>query len=362
MAAKDKIHAMIERSRDVLLDACIENGAIVAANSDKEYFGNNVYFYRFVWPRDAAFTLVALDMLGVKDVHEKYYKWLLDRAEEFSQSGILYQNYHTHGPKHWMNLQPDSNGLTLWAIFHHARTTGTRPDKKLVKKLADGICSVWSGSRFRAETQDLWEERLAFPEYDEIHVYSAAMAYHGLLCADRLFTSSRWKKTAQQIKKAVLSSYDDNLGHFPRTSSSIISDTNYCVDASLTGLIFPAAIISSRDSRMVSTIKAIEKKLNRNGGIYRYEKDLYDGMIKNNKLLKKGAGAWPILNFWLSIYYSIKGDKKKAMKHYMWVIERVDDSLLIPEQVFENKLQQSISPLVWSHSMFIIASKHLGFL
>jgi GH15 family glucan-1,4-alpha-glucosidase len=73
---------------------------------------------------------------------------------------------------------------------------------------------------------------------------------------------------------------------------------------------------------------------------------------------RKGAGAWPLLNFWLSIYHSLSGNKGEAEKYYKWVLDNTND--LFPEQIFDNNLQISICPLVWSHVFFIIASNFLG--
>jgi glucoamylase len=351
-----KISRLIETSKEVLQDCCLENGAIVAINSDKEYFPNNVFFYRYVWPRDAAFTLVALDILEIKGIHEKYYKWLNERAEDFAKTGFLFQNYHTHGPKHWMNLQPDSNGLTLWAIYNHVSVSS--PDEAMVTKLAEGLSEMWSEDIFSRNTQELWEERTAYTDLNEMHLYSASIAYRGLKCADKMFPNKKWQAVAEKIKTSVLNSYDSELNFFPRTKSDIKSDVNYSVDSSLFSLIYPSMIIDPTDERMINTVNEIETKLQRNGGLRRNQFDVYDGMIGNNLLLKKGAGCWPILNFWASIYYSLKGDEEKAREYYNWVIDRVDD--YIPEQIFENNIQVSISPLAWSHSMFIIASKHLN--
>ncbi len=52
------------------------------------------------------------------------------------------------------------------------------------------------------------------------------------------------------------------------------------------------------------------------------------------------------------------GKKEEAMKYYNKVIDLVDK--YIPEQIFDNKIQKSISPLCWSHAMFVIATKELG--
>lgn len=75
--------------------------------------------YRYVWPRDASFVLVAADILKIRNIHKNFYNWGLDRAEEFSESGLLYQNYYPNDPKRQLAFQPDQNGAVLWSIYHH---------------------------------------------------------------------------------------------------------------------------------------------------------------------------------------------------------------------------------------------------
>jgi len=125
------------------------------------------------------------------------------------------------------------------------------------------------------------------------------------------------------------------------------------VDASLLGLVYPFEICSANDQRMVNTVNAMERKIVENGGVHRYEKDVYDGWMREGKLRRKGAGAWPLLNFWMSIYYEMRGEKEKAEKYNEWVLNRLN-SPYIPEQIFENELQKSVCPLVWAHAMFVI--------
>jgi GH15 family glucan-1,4-alpha-glucosidase len=131
------------------------------------------------------------------------------------------------------------------------------------------------------------------------------------------------------------------------------------IDASIIGLVYPFDVYDANDPKMVSSINEIENKLFINGGIHRYEHDEYDGWMYETLHRKKGAGAWPLLNFWISIYYSIKGEKENATKYYYWVLEKIKDSDYIPEQIFENDIQISVSPLLWSHSMFVLATNYL---
>jgi len=122
--------------------------------------------------------------------------------------------------------------------------------------------------------------------------------------------------------------------------------------------VWPSEIFSPKDPRIINTIKKIREKNEKNYGIYRYPNDKYDGMVNFGKLTLGGAGFWPLLNFWMSIYYSKLGDKKNASKYFNSVIKRVDK--YIPEQIFNNKKQISVLPLCWSHAMFVIAAKELG--
>ena len=128
------------------------------------------------------------------------------------------------------------------------------------------------------------------------------------------------------------------------------------------GLVYPNEVYDANDPRILSSIKEIEERLIINGGVHRYENDEYDGWMLEQRHRNKGAGAWPLLNFWLSIYYSIQGDRGKAEMYYNWVLEKMIGRDYLPEQIFENAIQVSVSPLLWSHTMFALASKQLGFI
>jgi GH15 family glucan-1,4-alpha-glucosidase len=351
-----KIQRLIETSKQVILDCALENGAIVAANCFKDYFPKEAKYYTYVWPRDASFTCVAADILGIKDMQERFFDWCLNRAEGFLDTGLFYENYFVNGLKASGRFQPDQTGAVLWAIWHHFKNDvkGLAKYKKLVEKAADGICSKWNKDHFTVVTNDLWEERLTFPDLKESFTYSLAACIGGLERANTLFPNKKWIKTAKEMRAQLEKHFD---GYFFRSFGKI-SDKR--IDASMLGLVYPFEIFEPDDKRIVATIKEIEKRLVINGGVHRYENDEYDGWICENMHRNKGAGAWSLLNFWMSIYYAKLGDKEKALQYYSWVLERVDK--FIPEQIFDNNIQVSVSPLCWSHAMFIIASKELGYL
>src|SRR5680860_128836 len=88
---------LIKASQNIILNCCLENGAIVAANSTKKSYPKEAKSYFYVWPRDAAFSCIALDILDVTDVQEKFFDWLIERAEGWQETGLFYEKYYTNG-------------------------------------------------------------------------------------------------------------------------------------------------------------------------------------------------------------------------------------------------------------------------
>src|SRR4030042_154743 len=239
---------LVNASLRVLRGCAVQNGAIVAADSDLPDCPRQVQDYRYVWPRDASFMCVAANRAGLRDFQEGFFHWLLYRAEGVRESGLLFQNYHVNGPKRWLALQIDQNGSVLWAIADFYREDFPTAIRDLVKLLADGIVSVWGEGFFTSLTQDLWEERYAYPELKQFHTYSLAACIKGLRCAALV--------------------------------EKLVGD--------------------------------IERFLVGKGGIRRYPLDAYDGHRRYGIDARRGGGAWPVLNFWMALVLSLRGDRNRA--------------------------------------------------
>jgi GH15 family glucan-1,4-alpha-glucosidase len=61
----------------------------------------------------------------------------------------------------------------------------------------------------------------------------------------------------------------------------------------------------------------------------------------------------------MSIYYSLCGDSENAREFFNQPLERIDK--YIPEQIFGDNSHPSVTPLIWSHAMFVIAAKFMGY-
>ena len=155
--------------------------------------------------------------------------------------------------------------------------------------------------------------------------------------------------------KSTLLKAAKKRGYFFR-SFGMLNDER--IDASILGLIWPFEIVKPDSALAKQTVKLIEKKLTKDFKVYRYENDEYDGWLYKGEYRRKGAGFWPLLNFWMAIVLEKSGQKKKALNYYETAVNSLTSNF-IPEQIFDNKIQKSISPLCWSHAMFVLASKEL---
>jgi len=195
------------------------------------------------------------------------------------------------------------------------------------------------------------------------------MCIAGLRTAIELLGKKRnWLRTEKEMSSVFRDIYSHNANLIPRTYTRgkiakrrEIRKDDFWPDASLLGLVYPSGILDPLDSKMKRTVdKIIEKNTIYNGGLLRYPGDIYCGGVQKGCVTLTGAGAWPLLNFWMSIYCCLRNDRKNAEKYFSWPLVRINK--YIPEQIFKNKKKLSVCPLVWSHSMFIIAAKFLGYI
>ncbi len=339
-----------ESSKKVFRDCSLSNGAIVAAPSHKEYYPREAKNYFYVWPRDGAFVCLAAKIIGVPQIIEPFFDWC-QKAEGWQETGLFYKKYNVDGKKARTEFQPDQNGTILIALHDYCQNNQELIAKfhHLISHSAEGLCQVWDKDHFFIPTQDVWEERNTSPERKDNFTYSLAICIRGLGCANQLIPNQRWLNTAKEMKTVLQS-----LEEFSRTN------LNQKPDASLLGLVWPADIIKANDSRMIQVVKLMEETLARNFKVHRYDNDKYDGWVKDNVAQNKGAGYWPLLNFWMALYYLEAGKEEKARRYYQQVLQDLGDKEFIPEQIFDNNFQVSVSPLGWSHAMFVIVSEKMN--
>jgi len=297
------IKKLIKISKKVIENGSLENGAIVAADSDKAIYPSNVQNYRYVWIRDAAYVCMAADLLKLKDIPERFFNWCLHRAEDFRQTGLFSNAYNVNGTIHgtlippdevkvpqktkgkYFNLihhgtqfQPDQNGLLLIAVSHHIRHFGkdVAMFRQLIEKTTLGICCSWKGCKFNLPCFDLWEERCILPEQSRYHIYSLAMCVAGLKAAAGLLgKNKKWQQTQKEMSEILKQACSCSSNHIPRiynksrtavSNNTMREDT--LPDTSLLGLVYPSQILNPSDESIKRTVQAIIKNnTTKDGGL-----------------------------------------------------------------------------------------------
>jgi GH15 family glucan-1,4-alpha-glucosidase len=264
--------------------------------------------YRYTWIRDTSFTLKALYNLGHLSETEAYLRWIESLLPEKGQKRlqIMYglrgerslperelahlDGYKGSSPVRIGNeaaqqLQLDIYGELMDAALALSNYVG-KIDAELwpfLRDICDFVCSNWQERDY-----GIWEVR-GGPRH---FVYSKVMCWvaldRGLTIAERYgfpAPAQRWRETMRAIKQEVLQR------GFDRTQQAFVQhyDTS-ALDAS--NLLIPLlGFLPSDDTRVVSTVEAIQRELSSERGfLRRYLAE--DG-------LAGGEGTFLLCTFWL---------------------------------------------------------------
>ncbi|MFH1657352.1 MAG: glycoside hydrolase family 15 protein [bacterium] len=354
---------LITKTKEVFSDCLLPNGCLAAAPSHMPYYPKTAKNYLYCWPgRDLGFGITAAEHLGI-DISEKVLSWIWERAENYQtaqskwKEGLLARSYYPNGRIRETSFQPDQTGTLLWAVQKIKPSPLT---KKIIKKSAGGLIRAWDNDHFKLSAEDLWEERIAHPRFKNNLTYSLAACIAGL----KKVSDPQARKTTKQMEALIKEkAFDSQAGYFLRRfGGTVAADKN--IDASLLGLVWPFEIIKADDPRMIKTIAAIEENITDEKGVYRYQFDEYEGEVEKGDLhYRMGAGAWPVLTFWMSIVQNKMGNRKKAEKYFRLVLDQLGKDFLIPEQFFPaGDPRIGVKPLLWSHAMFVHAAVELGYI
>ncbi|MBB5253333.1 glycoside hydrolase family 15 protein [Sulfurisphaera ohwakuensis] len=345
--------SLVRRSLLIIAAHWQNNGALPAA-LDTDIMRFNKDTYNYVWHRDAAFAAIALTLYGYQDPIRNLFNF----TKPLIFNGFLFQKYtcdgnwgstwHPWNPRS-IPIQEDETALMLYALWvHFSRFTDIDFVKPLyapfVKKIAEFLVSYRDEETgLPLPSYDLWEERLG------THFFTSLAVYAGLMSAYKFAEffgdenlKDKYLTAANEVKKGLERFYVGD--HFART---IYEDNS--IDKTVDASTLFASILGPfdpKDPRVISNRKAVEEKLNINGGIARYENDWY---LKQDEK----SNAWFITTLWLAQQYILEGNKEKAKKYIDWVISHMLPTGIIPEQVSPKNTYPSVAPLVWSHAEFV---------
>jgi GH15 family glucan-1,4-alpha-glucosidase len=234
----------------------------------------------------------------------------------------------------------------IWLARCDSKRPLSRHDWELVERLAERTIAEW-----RLPDEGIWEVRGGARHF----VYSKVMCWVALDRALRLARADRrtdapvalWRATRDAIKADVLArGYDERLGAFTQSYESGTLDA-----ANL--LLAQVGFINRRDPRFVSTVRAIQRDLTRNGLVDRYRpQETHDG-------LDEGEGTFTICTLWLCLALHQIGAHEEALNLFERTLAHANDLGLLSEELTPDGEQLGNFPQAFSHIAVIACAFEL---
>lgn len=354
-----------------------DNRGAILASADSDMLQNGRDTYSYMWPRDGAFSAMALDMAGNFNIAERFFEfcnhvitddgYLMHKYRSDESLGSSWHPWMRNG-KIELPIQEDETALVVIALWHHYEQSRDlefieEVYNTTVKRAADFMVGYRDPKTLMPRASyDLWEEKFG------IHTFTAASVYGALMCAAKFAKLLGKEKSehiyttaAFEIRQSILNYlYDENSGIFVKMvnveeDGTLVYDRT--LDMSSIYGIFAFGVLDVDDPRLARAVKQVEDRIlvkTGVGGVARYEGDVYfrdtTGVPGN---------PWIITTMWLAQYYiaRAKNEADFAPVHQWiaWAVKHVGPSGVFSEQLHPySGAQLSATPLTWSHSEYIM--------
>jgi glucoamylase len=376
----EDIIQLFKQSLLIIRSQIDRGGAIIAAN-DTDIMKFNKDTYSYMWPRDGALIVHALDNTGYSEISKKFLSfckkvqtedgYMLPKYNPDGSVGSTWHPWQMDKPNQ-IPIQEDETALPLIALWNHYQRLHdieflqTMTETLVIKAAEFLIRYKDPKTNLPLPSYDLWEEQVG------IFTWTCSTVYKGLVSAAELMNVighdrhfKRYMNEANLVKEAILKYlYDEKEKTFVKkiTQSKDGSFTkDLKADASIAG-IFLFDVLPADDERVVNTMKRIKKKLEVKteiGGLARYENDKYQS-ISNDYPPEVPGNPWIITTLWYAqwLLAIAKNEKSKEFKEaeqmIKWVTKQAYTTFILPEQInpFTGE-HLSVAPLTWSHSTYV---------
>jgi GH15 family glucan-1,4-alpha-glucosidase len=373
---KGRWREMVHRSAFILkLLISREHGSLIAAPTfslPEKIGGVRNWDYRFMWLRDASFTLYALIRLGFVDEAEAFIEWLKGRLSDDAQRGPLQVVYGIDGRQK----------LDEYCLDHLAGYENSRPVRignaayqqlqldiygemmdsiYLANKYGNAISYAswrdvqrileWLGKNWQRPDAGIWEVRGGAKEF----LHSRLMCWVAFDRAVRLAQKrslsgplDAWQRIRDEIRNDIFVNFWDN-----GMQSFVQSKGTEAVDAST--LLMPMMrFISPVDPMWLSTMKTIEQRLIEDTLVRRYEVERthVDG-------LPDGEGSFTACSFWFVECLARAGQLEKAQLLFEKLLGYANHLGLYSEELGANGQHLGNFPQALTHLALISAATYL---
>jgi GH15 family glucan-1,4-alpha-glucosidase len=249
-------------------------------------------------------------------------------------------------------FQLDVFGEVMDALYQAARggLGQSAEEWALQRALLDHLERVWELS-----DEGIWEVRGPRQHFTHSKVMAWVAFDRAIRSAEEFALAGpleRWRALCQRIHEEVCrNGFDPDLGAFVQAYGSKNLDAS--------ALLLPlVGFLPADDPRAIGTVRAVERRLLRDGLVLRYDTNATDDG------LPAGEGAFLACSFWLADNYVLQGRYEDARRLFTHLLAlRNDVGLLAEEYDPRSKRQLGNFPQAFSHvalidTAFNLSSKH----
>ncbi len=337
--------------------------------------GQRNWDYRFTWIRDAAFTMYSFLQLGYASEARRFIAWIQQRSLEIDTADELKLMYRVDGSTDleeikishlegyrgsapvragngaFNQFQLDIYGELIDTIYlYNKNAEPISFDFWLsLMKFIDFVCENW-----KEKDHGIWEVRDGKREFLISKVMSWVALDRGILIAEnRSFPAplERWRKVRNEIFNDVFYNYWN-----PELKAFVQYRGANTLDAS--ALLIPLVrMLSPKEPRWISTLKAIEKDLITDSLVYRYklDKGANDGFSGEE-------GTFSMCSFWYIECLAKSGEMDKAILYFEKMLGYANHLGLFSEQISLKGEQLGNFPQAFTHLGLISAAHQLRLL
>ncbi|MFI1393722.1 glycoside hydrolase family 15 protein [Streptomyces sp. NPDC020681] len=310
-------------------------GAIIASPTlglPEQVGGPRNWDYRYVWIRDAAFSLYALLRLGFMQEAQEFIEWLAERLRTATAgpAGPLHVMYSIDGHA---DLPEEVLGhLEGYRGSYPVRVGNSASDQRqldiygelidsiyLFNKYGVGIshdswadlCQIleWLLENWDSTDESIWETRAG----QQDHTYSRLMCW---VAVERMIRMARqrglpgdlgrWAMVRDEIYRQIMArGWDPEVGTFVQRLAADSGPPETIMDASL--LLMPMVkFLSPTDPRFRSTVDAIADRLVVDSLVFRYDPEQAPDGLDGTE------GTFSICSFWWVEALARTGDVERA--------------------------------------------------